>query len=610
MSARGLAAALCALALGAVPSHADDGVSVRATVDASELSVGETLRLTVEVRGSGMSGVEPAVPKDLANLDLVSGPSTSTQFSFVNGAVSSSKSFTWILTPRAAGAARIPPQTVKVGDKTYRTEPIEVKVSSAGAGDAARARPLRGGSAGERDPGTSEVRLENEISATKVYVGQPVVLSTRLVTSIQVVDVSQGPDPTLPGFLLEETETNVTPERVFREGREYQAFVLMRRILTPTTAGRTTIPSEKRTIRLRARGGDPWQAFFSPSTIDIARASAPIELEVLAPPRDGRPADFSGAVGSFHLEAVADRKEAAVGEGIGFQVTVTGNGNLKTALAPVFPPSADFRVFDPRVEEKATGVKPRAYTKTWSYVLTPLSPGAGSLPAVSFTVFDPEAGAYRRLTSREAPLVVKRAEPGAVTGGGAAVASVPRREVQALQRDIRFLKTLDRPLTRNPGTPPSRLWILAVLGLSIAVQPLAWYAGRRGGIGALWPGAARARARKRALGAIARAEKRSDGSTLAPVTASKALLGFLADRCRVPAAGLTYDAIEEELSRRGVRAELRGELRALLELCDLGRFAPEEQRGGQGGAGADGGGLLRRASSLVDRLDREIGRAA
>src|SRR5207249_4647083 len=248
----------------------------------------------------------------------------------------------------------------------------------------------------------------NEISRLKVYVGQPVILMTRLLTRIQVVDVSQGPDPTLPGFLLEESENNVPPERLFREGREYQADVLLRRILTPTAPGKTTIPAEKRTIRIMARGGDPWMSFFAPQTLDLARATSPITVDVLGPSREGRPEDFSGAVGSFRLEAAADRERAAVGEGIGLKVAVSGTGNLKTALAPVFPPSADFRLFDPRVEEKASGVKPRTYTKTWNYVITPLSPGARSLPAVSFCYFDPEAGQYRRLSSREAPLVVER----------------------------------------------------------------------------------------------------------------------------------------------------------------------------------------------------------
>ena len=82
-------------------------------------------------------------------------------------------------------------------------------------------------------------------------------------------------------------------------------------------------------------------------------------------------------------------------------------------------------------------------------------------------------------------------------------------------------------------------------------------------------------------------------------------------RARVRGGGISGQAgaIRHGVARAltEVDPELRGELRSLLELCDLGRFAPLGQREG---GGAEGNGLLPRARDLVDRLDREIGRAA
>ena len=584
-------------------SLAEEGVFVSARVDAREIPLGETLSYTVEVRGAGMGGVAPGTPSGMTNLQLVGGPSTSTSFSFVNGAVSSSKSFTWFLTPQAAGKARIPALDVKVGSKIYKTEPLEIVVTPAGSGVRAPAQPNRPAGAGGREPGTADLRLENEISSSRVYVGQPVILTTRLLSSrLQIVDVSAGSDPTLPGFLLEESDTNVGAERVFREGREYQSYVLMRRILTPTSAGKTVVPPETRTIRVRAGARDMFESFFSPRVLEVVRTTAPVTVEALAPPAAGRPADFSGATGSFKMQASADRTEASVGDAVGVKVALTGTGSLKMLEQPLLAPSADFRVFDPRMEEKASGITPRTYTKTWNYVLTPLSPGDLTLPAFSFSYFDPESKSYRSLTSSPAPLVVKRTQPGAPSGPLPEISA--RREVQPLQKDIRFLKALDGPLQRRSAPLRTRWWVWAALSLSVLAQPAAWYIRLRGGAVALLPGGRRGRARRRALSEIARARAGSHDTVRTSTLAAGAVLGFLAERCAVPAYGLTYSEMGEELARRGVSAALCDELKALFELCDQGRFAPAEDRRGSAGE------LLARARGLVERLDSELGKAA
>ncbi len=578
-------------------------MTVTGTVDAHEIPLGETLSYTVTVQGAGMSGVAPATPSGLVNLQVVGGPSSSTQFSFVNGVVSSTRAYKWFLAPQSAGKARIPVQEVKVGDKTYRTEAIEIEVTPAGSGRKGSAQSDRPpDAAAGRDPGSADLRIENELSAPKVYVGQPVILTTRLLSRIAIVDVSAAPDPTVPGFLLEESDTNVVPERVFREGREYQSYVLMRRILTPTAPGTTVIPSETRTIRVRASGRDPFDSFFAPRVTELTRSTAPVTIEALAPPAAGRPAGFSGAVGQFRMETVSDRSEAAVGDAVGVKCTITGTGNLKTVESPALAPSADFRVFDPRVEEKASGTKPRTYTKTWSYVVTPLSTGALALPAMTFSYFDPEAGAYRSLSSAPAQLAVKSASPGGGSEAGPAVAA-GRHEVQSLQRDIRFLKTLDGPLERASSPLYARWWFWAVLAAALAAQPGAWFLRRQGGLAALRPGGAGRAAPTRSRVPCARVGPRGGPCR----SAGRRLEG----RDRVRRRPLQHRCGRDDL--RGDRAGAcpaggppgtLAELRALLELCDLGRFAPGAQRERAGEE------LLSRARALIERLDAALGRAA
>lgn len=609
-AARLVVAAMVVAAAQWIPARADDA-SVVASVDAQEVPAGATFTYTITIQGGGMSGASPGRLEGLTNLEVVGGPNSSSSFSIGSGGVSASRAYSWFLSPRQQGTARIPAIAVQVGDKVYRTDPITITVTAAGSGPPARPQPpgfppgmpgMRAPAQGggqARDPG-NELRLENEISDTRVYVGQPIIVTTRVLTRVVVLDVSAGPDPTLPGFILEESEGNVISERVFRDNREYQSYIVSRRILTPTNAGKTVIPPETRVIRVRASSRDAFDSFFSSMRpVEFTRKTAPVTVEVLAPPAAGRPADFSGAVGAFTMDVDADRKEASVGDAIGLKVTLSGNGNLKTVEAPMLGPSADFRVFDPRVEEKASGTRPRTYTKTWSYVMTPLASGDIPLPALSFSYFDPGSVQYKRITAPPLRIAVKKSDGGVPVS----IASAPR-EVQTLQKDIRFLKAIDGPLRRTTTPLHRTWWIWTTVLLAVALQPAAWWLRRRGGLSSVTPGGGRGRAKKRALSDIARASGADRDAARASSVAAGAIQRFLGERLGVPARGLTYDEMAAELERRGVGPELRSEVRSLLELCDLGRFAPEAGRPGASGE------LLGRARALIERLDREIGRAA
>lgn len=603
-------AQLCALGLaaafvcGSIPTAGADDVRVTAGVQSRQVAMGETVNFTLTVEGAGMSGVSPTPPQNMVGLQVLGGPSSANQFSFVNGVISSSRSYTWVLGPTAVGKARIPATDVKIGSQIYRTEAIEIEVLPAGApgqpqAQGGREEPAQPG----RAIGTSELRIENELSGTRIYVGQPVIVTTRLLTTVPIMDVSAGPDPTVPGFLLEESDTNIVPERIFREGRNYQSYVLMRRILSPTQPGKTVIPSETRTVRIRLASRDVFNSFFAPRVSEVTRVTAPVAIEVIAPPAAGRPADFSGAVGQFKLEAAADREAASVGDAVGFKVNLTGSGNLKAVEGPHLAPTADFRIFDPRIDEKATGTHPRTYTKTWNYVITPLSSGSLGIPTVSFSYFDPAAEAYRTLTSPAVRIAVERGAPTNGSDSGALTAA-GRREVQPLSRDIRFLKPLDGPLLRARVPLHRKGTIWAILGLAIVMQPAAWFLSRRGGLAALTPGGLRGRARRRAHAELVRAGSARRSDSVGPDGAAwRAVLGFIEERCGVVAEGRTYEEIDVDLARRGVSASTRGELLQFLESCDRGRFAPD------GGARAVAD-ILERARVLVDRLDREIGRAA
>ena len=86
----------------------------------------------------------------------------------------------------------------------------------------------------------------------------------------------------------------------------------------------------QREAMLEDQLGDPFMQHFFGATVkkDIKVASPPVELTVSALPAEGRPPDFSGAVGTFKIASDLSSAAAAAGEPLTLRLHVTGSGNF------------------------------------------------------------------------------------------------------------------------------------------------------------------------------------------------------------------------------------------------------------------------------------------
>jgi hypothetical protein len=104
-----------------------------ATASRTAAQVGETIEVTFTFSGAAV-GVPTPQLNDIKNLDLVGGPSTSTQTSIVNGRSSSSKSYTYYFRAKAPGQATVGPVQLNYKGRNYTTSPIQIVVSNAASG--------------------------------------------------------------------------------------------------------------------------------------------------------------------------------------------------------------------------------------------------------------------------------------------------------------------------------------------------------------------------------------------------------------------------------------------------------------------------------------------
>jgi len=115
-----------------IAASADEAkLTFLSSVDRTRVGLDDYLTLTVSVSGSDIGGIsEPDLPA-LERFEIAgTNSSSSSQYSLINGKMTSSKTIDYIYTlrPRELGATAIDAATLKFKGQTYRTEPIGIEV--------------------------------------------------------------------------------------------------------------------------------------------------------------------------------------------------------------------------------------------------------------------------------------------------------------------------------------------------------------------------------------------------------------------------------------------------------------------------------------------------
>ena len=605
MTHRLLKTAAFALLLGAAVAS-----SVRAADDLRVTSMilpqgriydGTQVRLVISIEGPSVPDItSPRLPT-MTNLTIGGGPQTSrsSSFSFVNGRISSLNviSLTYYLVPKGPGPAEVPSFFIMVGGTNYPTQVHRFQVETGRSGSSP---PSPGPSQRDDDEEESgnpvDVFVQARAASPSVWLGQATTFEITLYAATPVSSLSWSELPSLSGLWAEDLPVDppTTRRTVAMNGRSYNAFLVVRKVIVPTAPGTAVIPPFEARVQVQRQHRDPFGSFFSLGQgVNLTRRSNPVKLEVKPLPETGRPADFNGVVGSYRMNATADRAAVNAGDAVAVRVTVEGTGSLQGSEAPRLAAPPDVKVYDPKVlSESATGPDHLTVKKSWEWVVVPLAPGTLKLASPTFSYFDSASGSYKELRDEIPEIAVHR---GLVVPDS----GIARGEVQANTRDIAFVKAREGAL-RHPQRPLHRQgWFLALALAPLALVPAGIYWGRRRERYLMDHGFARAR---RAARAAMRRLDRAGAKSPATATSfhedvAGALVDYVADRANRPASGLTYDQLDEILAAKRVDAELRRRYRACLEACDFARFVPDSGRPEARGQ------LVQEAQSLVRALE-------
>lgn len=566
-------------------------VRVLASVDRNTVGMDETLAYTIEIQGTGLSGITRPDPPSTEGLVLAQPfPSQSTQTSIINGQISQSIGFTWYLRPSREGSAVIASVPVTVAGRQYATETIQVQVVPHGTGTqrapsnridpfSAFRTPLDNTPPEDVAPPDDRDLFIRVVPSTRSAVqNEQVTVRYELFfrEGIQLRQSRLTDSWDAEGFWSEELEVDArpVPRTVVENGLRYNTITLKRAALFPTHAGDLSVDPLK--IETEAvvptRSRNPIDQLFS-----LRSRYVPVELESRAltlnvnPIPDVAPPGFTGAVGRYSMDVRYDRTSVPAGGSIQLVVTISGAGNLATLTAPTFEIPGAFERYDPQValDLDRSGDILRG-SKTFTYVLVARSHGQFDVPAIRFIHYDPSAGRY--VTSTSDPVVIT------VTGNSDTL-PVARATANGLPvDDIAGPMIGEVSWTRTDTTPlHRRVWPYLLLLVPAVAVGLFWYVDRRARHLAANP----ALGRLKQAHPLARRHLKRAGELLDAGEARsyyeevvRALLGFVGNRLDVAEHGLTREQLGDVMTRRGIDTPLTGDLLVFLEACDLARFSP------------------------------------
>ena len=558
------------------------------------VAVGEAFR--VEFALNAKPDEDSFKAPSFEGFDVIAGPAEAQgqSIQIVNNSMTRVVNYTitYVLVPQGAGNVTVGAAEVTVEGTTYRTKPLAIEVvdegkAPGGGGSAAGGQPQRREEASSESAAQSRVAkddilLRAIVSRTSVFKGEPLRVTFKLYERVPIVGYNDVKFPSFNGFWAQELNTeNARRERETFNGKVYETLVAKEYLLYPQQAGTLVIePAEitavAQVVIQSRRSLDP---FFGGGHdfVNVPRKVQSPRINVTVKPLPaGAPASFSGAVGSFAMDAVLPPDRLAANSAATYTVKISGTGNLTFVQAPKLTLPASFEQYNVKTTESinasAAGIS--GY-RQFEYPFIARAEGEYEIAPVEFTYFDPATKQYITLSTARLPINVA---PDAGGGGSSQVVTgLSKEDVKLLGQDIRFIK-LGRGNLRLQGRPFMGGTLYFVLLTAIVAAFAGAYV------------ALRKRIRDRRNAVLMRG-KRANKVAVQRFRAAagymkeenrhafyeemlRALWGYMSDKFNIPVANLTKENVREELHKRGVAPELSQRFSEIISRCDEAQYSP------------------------------------
>ncbi len=378
----------------------DNDIKFEAVLSKAKLGQNERLRVSFEMNKDGDFFEAPSFD----NFEVLMGPSQSISSSFINGKRSFSKSYTYVLRPKKQGQLIIDSASITIDNTVYTTDPKTVLVTE----------PIDNPNAPKtaQDIADESLYLVATLSNDKPYLNQGVLVTYTLYFSPRVYINNFIPveNPTYKNFWsqdlpIKEYETRRTTFR----NESFNAVDLKTVVLYPQKSGSLALDPFALELYVQIPTGR--RDFFGDPIMRSATKTVKagdLSINVKELPEQGKPLNFSGAVGDFELSVEASRTSLEANESTQIKVKINGKGNLKLLSIPELSLPSALEKYDPEYTDNVrVNREGMNGSVTNSYTVVPRYAGSYPVDPLEFTYFDPNSKSYKTLSSYPFDLTVE-----------------------------------------------------------------------------------------------------------------------------------------------------------------------------------------------------------
>ena len=544
---------------GSVAYSQDITVSVDVTPKIISLSETTTLRVTVSANQQ-LGNITPPDVSALPEFNVSYGGSSS-QYNLTSNQFSVSVTWTYMLRPKKVGQFMVSSIQISHGNKTYTADPVTIKVLPKST------KPTQ--SELTQDTFTdafssSTHKVEASVDNSRPYVNEQIIYTFRYLYTDRIPSFNSPKytPPSLRQFWTTELERKGKQRQVI-DGTLYSIEEIPVGLF-PIAAGRITIEPAKLSLPLSARRGRPQS-----SKVLITN---PVEVNVRPLPQEGKPTNFTGAVGQYGIHAQTDRQTIEAGDGFTLRVQVSGKGNIKTVPTPAIPVLPNMAIYDPQITDAIGIVDSKVQgSRTYEYVIIPSKEGDSTIPAIDYPYFDPQTESYQ--VARTASITIN-VLPNPNGAAGTTRSHTTQSDMHFLKQDIRYIKPDALKLSNQYLYPYKRASFWAAQTLPIAVVLSAWFYRQRQA--KRDPKKLREQyAAKNALRIIEDTKKRpTDEPTVFYGTLANGLYQYVGDIFDISPSGLNPELVRQRCEAAGFPESATAQIVDILTQCDYMRFAP------------------------------------
>lgn len=526
-------------------------IEFKANVSKNTLGANERVRIEFTMNKNG----DNFTPPSFDDFVVIMGPSQFVSESWFNGVRSFSKTYNYILQPKAKGKFTIGQASIDIDGRTYKTAPIAITVTE----DVAR----------------ESFFLLAEVSKPNPYLNEAVSVTYRLYVGSNVAlnDLQWVTDPKFPNFLSKEIEMpNYEIGECSYQGRNYRYIVVKKVVLYPQKTG--TITLEPLTMDAVLTVPTKQRAFFGRIMYEYEQVSRRVTsgnktINVKDLPEEGKPDNFSGAVGDFSFAVTPNKQTLKGNESMQLKVEVSGSGNLKLfdLPKPTFPSSLE--VYPPEqnddISTTLAGMKGRIEQ---TYTIVPQYKGKYPISGVAFSYFNPNTHKYETIKTDELWIDVTEGAPNENTPTDVANDNnLPSSHFRAQQPNT-GLVAMHQPAFF--GSVRYYLYLLLPL-LLIPIALIAWRIRQRraGDI----EGAKVRTANRLAKKYLSEAKRKLADKDHFYEALERALHNYLKAKLKIETTEMSKDKINELLLARHAAPETVERFIQLLANCEMARYS-------------------------------------